>query len=203
LLQAIGIREIDHQETRVRRLQRAAKPGHRVRARDRGQIDELKRNILVRHHPCLRKLGGEGVGRGVRARGGEPRVQRRLAGVRRPEQRELRGTLGPDHEGGSAPGAAFLRALELLGEFLDAPLDVRLQMVGALVLRDDAQHLAQPLQALIRVACLAERGFHCPIFGRQVGGHKKRGQTRIFPKKRVCPGFLRPILKMYSAGGAP
>ena len=50
----------------------------------------------------------EGIGRGVRGGAGEPRMQRRLARVRRPEQRDLCGALGPNDQRRAAAGRAFL-----------------------------------------------------------------------------------------------
>ena len=79
-----------------------------------------------------------------------------LAAVRRPDQRDLRGTLRPHDQRGTTADAALLRSGNLLVEFLDAALQVGLQVIGALVLRDHAEHLAQVIEPLLRVACLAE-----------------------------------------------
>ena len=111
----------------------------------------------------------------MRAGTRQPRVQRRLARVRRPEQRELRRALGPDHERRPAARPAPLGPLELLGPLLDPPLDVALEVVGPLVLGDHAQHLPEALEPLARVARLAERGLRGPVLGRQVGGHDDLG----------------------------
>src|SRR5262250_1546898 len=93
----------------------------------------------------------------------------RLARVRRPDQRDLRRALGPDDQRWTATCAASLGALEFFGQFLDAPLDIALEMVGPLVLWDRAQHLPQPLQALARAARLPERGLCRLVLRREVG----------------------------------
>src|SRR5215467_6381837 len=67
--------------------------------------------------------------------------------------------------------AASLGALQLLGQLLDAALDVALEMVRSLVLGDDAEHLPQRFQALSGVARLAERGLCRSVLRREVGGH--------------------------------
>jgi hypothetical protein len=71
----------------------------------------------------------------------------------------------------TAVPATLPAVFELLAEFLDARLDVRLQVLGALVLGDRAQHLAQPLEPLARLARGAEAGLGGLVFGREVGGH--------------------------------
>jgi len=73
--------------------------------------------------------------------------------------------------------SASLGPLELFGELLDATLDVALEMVGPLVLREHAQHLPQRLQALPGIACLAQSGLGRPVLRREVGGHGGLGDT--------------------------
>ena len=55
--------------------------------------------------------------------------------------------------------------LEFFRKFLDAGLYIRLEVLGPLVLGDYAQHLPQPLEALPRVAGLAEGGLRGFVFG--------------------------------------
>src|SRR5215510_6614244 len=85
--------------------------------------------------------------------------------------RDLRCALGPDDHRRTATCAASLGALEFFGQFLDAPLDIALKMVGPLVLWNRAPHLPQPLQALPRVARLPERGLCRLVRRREVGRH--------------------------------
>jgi hypothetical protein len=172
LLDAGRLAEIHHQQARVRRLQRGSKPWQRMLRRHGRQVHELEVHVLVRHHARLRKLGRERIGRDLGVRTGQARVQRGFPGVGRPDQRELRRTLGPDDERRpAARGAALLRRLDFLGQFLDAALDIRLQVVGALVLGDGAQHLAQAIEPLARIARLAERGFGGLVLRAEVGRH--------------------------------
>src|SRR5262252_5847408 len=98
-------------------------------------------------------------------------MQRRLAHVRWSDQRDLRCALGPDDQRRTATCAASSGTLELFGQFLDAPLDIALEMVGPLVLWNRAQHLPQPLQALPGVARLTERGLRGLVLRREVGRH--------------------------------
>ena len=62
-------------------------------------------------------------------------------------------------------------ALELLAELLDPRLDLGLETLGSLVLRDGAQHLAQARQPLIGVARLLEGGLHLSVLLAQVCRH--------------------------------
>jgi hypothetical protein len=110
-------------------------------------------------------LRGERVWPAARAGTGQPVVQQRLAGVRCPEQRDLGRALRADHQRRATARTAPLRAGQLLVEFLDAPLQVRLQVISALVLRDHAQHLAQVLEALGGIARLAEGVGRRLVFG--------------------------------------
>ena len=113
-----------------------------------------------------------GYGATWRMRAGEPRVQRRLAGVGRPDQCELRRAFrSNDERRPTASRAAFLRSLELFGQRLDAALDVRLKVVGSLVLGDGAEHLAQAVQPFPRLARLAEGSLRCLVFGAEIRRH--------------------------------
>jgi hypothetical protein len=104
-------------------------------------------------------------------------MKRRLARVRRPEQWDLCRALGANHQSRTAVRPAPFGSLELFGEFLDAALDVALEMVGPLMLWDHAQHLPQRLQALPEIARLAESGLGCLVLGRKVGGHGRVGDA--------------------------
>src|SRR5438552_14851002 len=67
-----------------------------------------------------------------------------------------------------------LRSFELLGEILDARLDVGLQVFGALVLGNRAQHVAQPFETLARLTRLAKGGLRGLVLGAEVGRHRKK-----------------------------
>ena len=64
LFEGRGVTEIDDQQRRVRRLQRACEPRDRVLGRDGGKVHELQGDILVGHHAGLGILGREGIGSG-------------------------------------------------------------------------------------------------------------------------------------------
>src|SRR4030095_5051574 len=68
-------------------------------------------------------------------------------------------------------GPALLWPLELFGELFDATLDIPLEVVSSLVLRNDAKHLPQTLKALARVAGLAECSLRGLVLGREVSRH--------------------------------
>src|SRR5438034_5523117 len=120
-------------------------------------------------------------------------MQRRFTRVRRPEERDLRSALGADHQRRATVSATLPGAFELFGEVLDARLDVSLKALGPLVFRDGAQHLTQPLEALARVARLAEGGLGRLVFGREIGGHDdNRSGKRL--RRRV------PFLSIATSG---
>ena len=148
-----------------------ASHGDRVLRRDRGQIDELEVDVLERHHARLGMLRRERILGDVRAGTGQARMQQRLPGIRRPEQRDLRGAFGADHQRGATVPASPARAPEFAGQVLDPRLDVGLQVFGSLVLGNDAQHLPQQLQPLARIAGAAVGGLGRLVLGAQVGGH--------------------------------
>src|SRR5262245_61891480 len=77
-------------------------------------------------------------------------------------------------------------SLELLGELLDPALDVSRQMIGAFVLRDHSQHLAQPVQALLGIARLAKVGFGRSVFWGQVcwhGCNPRRTDMQVYSRQ--------------------
>jgi hypothetical protein len=73
------------------------RPAHRVLRRDRGEVDQLERDVLKAEHARLRELGGERVWLRIGVRAGEPAMQRRLLGIRRTEQRPLASTVRAHH----------------------------------------------------------------------------------------------------------
>ena len=191
LLDAGGFVQVDDEKRRVRALQRSLHPAHRMLGCDRGKIDELDVNVLKWHHPGLRKLRRERIRRVVRTRSGEPRVQQRLAGVRRTDQRDLRCALGTDDERRSAVAAAAPHRVDLVGELLDACLDVGLQPLGALVFGDRAQHFAQAIETLARLARLAVGGLGGLVFRAEVGGHDVAGVLRPYIIVQAIDAFPR------------
>jgi hypothetical protein len=60
---------------------------------------------------------------------------------------------------------------ELLGEVLDAGLDVAPEMLGAPVLGDRAEHLPRPAEPVLEGAGLAELGLRGLVLGREIGRH--------------------------------
>jgi hypothetical protein len=142
LLDAVRVGEIDHQQRRIRGLQCAGEPGHRVLGRHGRKIDELEVHVGVRHHPRLRQLRREGIRRIVRRRAGESRVQQRLARVGGAEERDLGRALAVHDVARRAVARAPARRFERLGQFPDARLEIGLQALRALVLGNGAQHLA-------------------------------------------------------------
>ena len=148
-------------------------------------------------------LGRERIRRDLGARARQAGMKRRLARVRRPEQWDLCRALGANHQRRTAVRPAPLGSLELFGEFLDATLDVALEMVGPLVLGDHAQHLPQRLQALPGVARLAEGGLGGLVLGREVGGHGGVGdalRTGDLPPPQQEPRATRLFYVHVGAG---
>jgi hypothetical protein len=85
--------EVDHQETPIGRLQRVADPGDRVLVGNRRQVDQLKGDVEVGHHPRLGKLSCERVRARFGTRPGEMSVEGGFAGVRWSDERDLAGSL--------------------------------------------------------------------------------------------------------------
>jgi len=171
LVEARGVAKIHDEQRCVRRFEGAREPRHRVLGREGRQVHELKMDILVRHHPGLWIPRRERIRRDMGPGACKARMQRRLAHVRRPDQCDLRRAFGPNHEGRTSAHPTLLGALEFFGQLLDAPFDVTLEMVRSLVFGDHTEHLPQPLQALLRVARLAELSLRSLVLGGEVGGH--------------------------------
>src|SRR5438034_3279715 len=111
-------------------------------------------------------------------------MQRRFTRVRRPEERDLRSAFGADHQRRATVSASLPGAFELFGESLDARLDIGLKALGPFVFRDGAQHFTQRLEALARVAGLAEGSLGRLVFGREIGGHDDNRSGKK-PRRRV------------------
>ena len=190
LVEAVRIRDVhDHQDA-VRRLQCVDDPRFDEIRRDRRQIDQLQVGVLERQHARHGLARGQRVGPDIRLRAGQARVQTRFARVRRPDQRDLGGTFGPDRVHGPRATTALARPGEFLGQVLDARLDVGLQVIGSLVLGNRAQHFLQARQALGRLA----RG---PV--RRLGLAIVRGQVRwhagiIEQLRRTCTSVAERIV---------
>ena len=56
LLDAVGVGQVDDQQRRIGRLQRAAEPGDGMLRCNRWQIDELEAHVIVTQHPRFRVL---------------------------------------------------------------------------------------------------------------------------------------------------
>src|SRR5215471_4572275 len=115
-------------------------------------------------------------------------MEQRLARIGRTDERDLRRTFGANDERWTAMSAAFSRTFEILGQIFDARFDVRLQMLGAFVLRDRSQHLAQPVQSLPWVASFAKRGLGSFVLRREVGGHAATVEEKSSGVERLPPG---------------
>ena len=97
-MELTGVGEIHDEQAGVRGLQRIREPRQRVLCGDRREIDQLEVHVLPLEHARLGMLRGERIGAALRAGSGEPVVQQRFARVRRTDERDLRGTLGADHQ---------------------------------------------------------------------------------------------------------
>src|SRR5215831_1167049 len=126
-------------------------------------------------------------------------MQRRLSCIGRPEEGNLRRALGLKHERWRTAGAALLWPLEFFGELFDATLDVALEMISPLVLRNDAKHLPQMLKAFSRVARLAKRSLCGLVIGREVSRHDSLGAEASAPYATL----VRPAPAKYFTSPAP
>ncbi len=98
-------------------------------------------------------------------------MQRRFTDVWRPDKSDLGGPLGTNNRRRACARTAFFRSGKILRELFDARLDIRLQVVGAFVLGNRTQHLAQAVETLFGIARAPECGLCGFVFGCQVGRH--------------------------------
>ena len=88
LRQVVG-RRVEHQEHAVGVAHQVRHVGLGVRRGHGRRVHELHLHVLEGHHARLRGVRGEGIRRDLGMRVGEGGEQRRLAGVRRPDQDPL------------------------------------------------------------------------------------------------------------------
>jgi hypothetical protein len=139
--------EVDDHQQQIGLADDRAHPGVAGLLGDRRQVDELDAHVLVEHHGRLGELGGEWVRRDLRRGVGQGGQEPGLAGVGRPDERDLAGALLADRvELGRGRAAALL--LGLVAQLRDAGAQVGLEVVGALVLGHDRQHGLQRLDLL-------------------------------------------------------
>ena len=114
----------------------------------------------------LEELLGDG-GLGVRERGEE----RGLAAVGRPEEDDLRRALRVHLDGVPVPGGPRLL---LVPEARQAPLEVRLHLLGPLVLGDRGEHLLEGDTPLVEGVGGLEPRLGRPVLGGEVRRHPPR-----------------------------
>ena len=81
-------------------------------------------------------------------------------------------------EGRAAAAAAFPGSRKFLAQILDAGLDIGLEVIRALVLRDRPQHLPQAIQAIPGLTRFSVRLFGLLVFGCDVRGHTCKSYLR-------------------------
>ena len=171
LFDASRLGKVNDKQHRVCALERRLQPGNRMLGSDRRQINELKVDVFVRHHPGQRKLGGERVRRIMRARSGQSRVQQGFAGVRRSDQRNLRRSLGSNDQCRTAVPTAAAADVDLVAQLLDARFDIGLEALGAFMLGNRAQHFAQAFQPLARLPRFAVGRLRRLVLRTEIGRH--------------------------------
>ena len=208
LIQEVGRPGVHHDQGRVGRLERIHDPRHGVLGGDRRQVDELQVHVLVGEHSRLGELGRERIGAGFGPGTGQPVVQGGLARVGRAEQGDLGGSLGPHHMARARAASALAAGRELLGELLDAGLDVGLEVLGPLVLWgwSEASPAAargvpsarSPGGTRLRRPCIPGSGWRASGLGLACGGQwPGRRESRIRPRRSKA----RPV-RLPSRGGA-
>ena len=166
-----GITEVHHEQHAVGRLERVHDPAFDVVAGDRRQVDELKVEVFEGHHPRLGQLGRERVGADVGLRARQLGVQLGLAGVGRADQGDLGRAFAADRVDRALLLAALFGGPDFLGDLLDPALDVALEVIGALVLRNGPKHLLEVLELLRGFAGVAVGLFGLAVDGCEIGGH--------------------------------
>ena len=145
-------------------------------SRDGGKIDELEVGLVDGEHARLRVLGGEGISADLGMGSGESSVQRRLARVRRANDRHLSRAVWMDVGRRAGFGPSLGRGGELFPELLDLGLDFSSEVFGSLVLRDGPVHVAQQVEPLVRICGAPVGRFRLFVLGRQVGRHFPRAR---------------------------
>jgi hypothetical protein len=171
LIDASGVPEVDDEQGAAGVLERAWHPGLEELGAHRRQVEKLEVDVLVGEHPGQRDLRGERVGSGGGVRAGQPRMKARLAGVGWTQQRDLRCAFRPHDQRGSAARPTLARPGDVLRQLLDPRLEVGLDVLGALVLGDRAQHLAQAFEPFLRLTRLAIGLLGRLVLRREVGRH--------------------------------
>jgi len=80
--------------------------------------------------------------------------------------------------------ATRVRSADLLGQFADAGLDVRLQMLSSLVSRNRAQHLSEAVETLARFARYPKGLLGPLVFRREVRRHRDNLSAARRPRIR-------------------
>ena len=138
---------------------------------DRRRIDQLHRHVLPGHHGGGGHGRGERIGRHLGRRPGEAGDQLALAGVRAAQQ-DRRARALPRNAQAAGLLAAALLGRQLLLELGDLRFQVRLKVIGPLVLGDLLHHHLEALQFLFQgrrptvilfglEVLLGEIGRHC------------------------------------------
>jgi cytochrome P450 len=91
---------------------------------------------------------------------------------------DLRRAFAPDAMQGPGPRRTFSRRRQVVGQLLDAALQIRLQVLGALVLRNRTQHLFQAVEPTAVVLRYAIRLLGTLVIRTQVGWHSGRPSGR-------------------------
>ena len=163
--------DVQDEEDTIRAVHEVRKVGLRVVLRHGRRVHELHLDILERHHPGKRRARGEWIGRDLGVRMGQRAHERRFPRVRRPDQDPLPRAL-PGHVPRIEPlGSAAPRHRPFLLELRDSVLQVRLHLLGAFVLGQQRQHLAQHLELFGVRGRLAESLLRLLVLRRQIRGH--------------------------------
>lgn len=174
LVGAVGP-DVHDEKDAVRVVREVREVRLRVALGDGRRVDELHLHVLELRHPGQRDARRERVvadlGVGVR----EGREERGLAGVRRPEEDPLAGPLALDvADLDPVAVAPARRERGLVLELREALAQVGQQLLGALVLREKRDHLAQRRELLRVVRGFLESRFGVVVLRGQVRGHVPR-----------------------------
>ena len=168
---APGTAEVHHEGGGVGRLEGVADPRDRMVRRDRRLVDQLDGDVLDRQHPRRGVLGGEGVGADLGVGTGQGACSADLPVLGGPIRATWAAPSGRMTVGGPPLRPGLLGGGELLGQVLDAGLDVGPQVLGPLVLGDGAQHLLETVEAFAWIGGVPVGGLGGLVLGGQVCRH--------------------------------
>jgi hypothetical protein len=189
--QIIGIIRRHHQQRPVGAPQHLRHPRLHPFRRQRRQVDELELHVLELRHPRRRRMRGEREWLDIRFRVRHRPQEARLAGIGRPQQRDLSDALFLNQV--ERRGARRTFFLVFLAQLRQLAADVGLQFLRALVLGQHGVHLLERRNALRHGFGPAEFLLGGQVIRSEIGWHGTSALRMYHCRDRIlsgAPAFL-------------